>query len=47
MFSAFPLNPLVVAGAITKGLSFLKCDFTATRAGVSIISQASFEIVFP
>lgn len=47
MFSAFPLNPLLVAGAITSGNSFLKCDFAATVAGVSIMSTASLEIVFP
>lgn len=47
MFSAFPLNPLLVAGAITRGNSFLKCDFAATVAGVSTISTASFAIVLP
>ena len=26
---------------------FLKCDFAAMVAGVSIISQASFDMVFP
>ena len=26
---------------------FLKCDFAAIVAGVSIISQANFDIVFP
>ena len=47
MFSALPLNPLFVDGAITNGLLFLKCDFAAIVAGVSIISQANFDIVFP
>ena len=47
MFSAFPLRPLLVDGAITSGKSFLKCDLAAIVAGVSIISQASFDIVFP
>ena len=47
MFIAFPLNPLFVDGAITSGFSFLKCDFAAITAGVSIISFANFAIVFP
>ena len=42
IFLAFPLSPLLVEGAITTGRLFLKCDFTAIVAGVSIMSQAKF-----
>ena len=36
-----------VETAITRGFSFLKWDFAAIVTGVSIISFASFAIVFP
>lgn len=46
-FLHFRLSPLLVDGAITIGKLFLKCDLTAIVAGVSIMSWASFAIVFP
>ena len=46
-FLHFRLSPLLVDGAITTGKLFLKCDLTAIVAGVSIMSWASFAIVFP
>jgi len=47
MLTKLAPRPLFVEGAITTGKLFLKCDFTAIKAGVSIISQASLDIVFP
>ena len=47
IFSAEPDNALFVDIAITTGRLFLKWDFTAIHTGVSIISFASFAIVFP
>ena len=47
MFSADPANPSFVDIAITTGLLFLKWDFAAIVAGVSIIPFANFAIVFP
>ena len=47
MFSPAPESPLLVDIAITTGFSFLKCDFTAIVAELSMISFASFAMVLP
>jgi hypothetical protein len=47
MFSADPDKASFVEIAITNGLLFLKWDFAAMTAGVSVIPLANFANVFP